>query len=300
MAEQEMIERLDEAIDALLSDRREAPADRELAGLLKIAGVLRDLPDPKFKSQLKWTVVPRIQPTMQLHFLVRGVPEFIGFLENAFGGSEEFRATAPDGKVLHARVRIGDSIVEMGDASGDYEPYAFGVHLYVDDADAMYERALAAGATSLRAPADQFYGDREATVKDPFGNQWYIASPVRAGFRTITAFLHPRGTDRMLTFVEQAFGATVLGDPYRTPDGLIAHAAVQIGNSLLEMGETHGQWAPMAAGIHLYVDNADAVYQQAVRAGAKTVYPPYDAPYGERSAYVVDPFGNHWYIGTPK
>lgn len=300
MAEQEIIERLDAAIEAMLAGRKESPAEPDVAQLLEIAEVLRDLPDPGFRSELRWRVVPRLQPSMQLHFLVRGVPDFIRFLESAFGGHEEFRATAPDGNVLHARVRIGDSVVEMGDAPGGYKPYAFGVHLYVDNADEVYQRAVAAGATVLHPPVDQFYGDREATVKDSFGNQWYIASPVRTGYRTITAFLHPHGVDRMMDFFEQAFGATTAGEPYRTPDGLIAHAAMRIGDSLIEMGEHHGEWQPMEAGIHLYVADCDAVYQQAVNAGAGTIYAPHDAPYGERSAYVVDPFGNHWYIGTPK
>jgi PhnB protein len=104
----------------------------------------------------------------------------------------------------------------------------------------------------------------------------------------------------MIEFVREAFGGEIVDEPYKTPDGLIAHVAMRVGDSLMEMGETHGEWKSLDAGIHLYVDDCDAVYQRAVAAGAKTVYAPYDAPYGERSAYVIDPWGNHWYIGTPK
>lgn len=300
MAETEQIELLDDAVEALLAGRGREVTDRDLAALIAIAVDLRGLPDPHFKASLKWKIVPRIRHTIAPHFLIRGVEDFIAFLEEAFGGKEEFRAPRPDGLIAHAQVRIGDSIVEMGEATTDYGPYAFGVHLYVADVDAVYRRALAAGATSLYPVVDQPYGDREGSVKDRFGNHWYIASPVRAGFRTITPYLHPRGADRMLQFLSAAFGATKVEEPDKAPDGTIAHAAMRIGDSMIEMGEAHGEWQPMEAGIHLYVDDADAVYRRAVDAGANSVYAPMDAPYGERAAYVVDPFGNHWYIGTPK
>jgi len=193
----------------------------------------------------------------------------------------------------------GKALCRVALSNEQYPPIAFAIHLYVDNVDELYERALAAGATSVRPVVNQFYGDREGTVKDPFGNQWYIASPVRAGFRTITPFLHPHGTDRAIEFLRDAFGAELVGEPYRTPQGYIAHVDMRIGDSLIEMGEGPGNWN-LDAGVHLHVDNCDAVYQRAVAAGAKTVYAPYDAPYGERSAYVIDPWGNHWYIGTPK
>jgi PhnB protein len=300
MAERDLIEQLDAAVDAILAGRRVAPAEPELGALLAIAADLRVLPDPHFKATLKWKIVPRVRRTIAPHFRVDGVGELITFLEQAFGGSEEFRAPRPDGKIAHAQVRLGDSIVEMGDATEQFGPYAFGVHLYVENVDELHERAVNAGATSMYAPVNQSYGDREAGVKDRFGNQWYIASPVRSGFRTITPFLHPRGADRMMEFLRQAFGAQLLEEPDKSPDGAIMHATMRIGDSLIEMGEAHGEWQPMQAGIHLYVDDCDAVYQRAVAAGATTISPPTDAPYGERGAYVVDPFGNHWYIGTPK
>ncbi|HKB81560.1 MAG TPA: VOC family protein [Thermoanaerobaculia bacterium] len=304
MAERELIEQLDTAIDALLTGRR-PPDVPEIADLVAIAADLRDLPSPAFKADLQWTLVPRKQPTVQLHFLVRGVRGFIQFLHDAFGGTQEFLVDDRQGRVLHARVRIGDSVVEMGDASEQSPPYAFGVHLYVPDVDAVYARALAAGATSLHPVVDQPYGDREGSVQDPYGNHWYIAThlapeqPVRPGLGTVTLFLHPRGTGRMIEFLESAFGARPAEAIEKAPDGTIAYAAVRLGDSTIEMGEAHGQWQPMQAGIHLYVDDADAIYRQAMAAGAVSIVEPYDAPYGERSAIVIDPFGNHWYIGTP-
>src|SRR5438093_3969665 len=186
MAEQDVIEQLDAAVDTVLARRGVASADPDLGALVAIAADLRDLSHPHFKATLKWKVVPRIRRTIAPHFRVDGVEELIAFLEQAFGGREEFRAPRPDGRIAHAEVRLGDSIVEMGDANEQFGPYAFGVHMYVDNVDEMYERALRAGATSMYVPINQPYGDREAGVKDRFGNHWYIASPVRPGFRTIT------------------------------------------------------------------------------------------------------------------
>ena len=76
------------------------------------------------------------------------------------------------------RLRIGDSVVMLGDAHGEHKPLQTMLYVYVDDADAIYQRALAAGATSVQAPVDQFYGDRSGGVKDPFGNLWWIATHI--------------------------------------------------------------------------------------------------------------------------
>jgi len=299
MAEQDRIEQLDAAIDAMLNGRAATGVEGETADLLTIASALREVAHPLFKAQTKWRVVPRLPHTLVPHCRVQGVPAFIDFLEKAFGAIEEFRVPMPDGSVAHAQVRIGDSMLEMGD-TGNNPPTSGALHLYVDNVDELYQRALAAGATSLHPLVDQFYGDREGSVKDPFGNHWYIGSPVRAGYRTITPTLHPRGTDRAIDFVRDAFGGEIVDEPYTTPQGVIAHVVMRVGDSLLEMGEQRADWKQLDAGIHLYVEDCDAVYGRALAAGARSVYPPYDAPYGERSAYVVDPWGNHWYIGTPK
>src|SRR5438874_8021159 len=213
MAEQDQIEQLDAAINAILSGRA-----GELPELMEIVRDLRDAPDPQFKASLKWRIVPRVRHTIAPHFRVKTVADFIPFLEAAFGGVEEFRAPRPDGLIAHAEVRIGDSIVEMGDAPEGVSTIAFGIHLYVDDVDEMYARAMKAGATSLHPVVDQPYGDREGSVKDPFGNHWYIASPVRAGFRSVTPFLHPRGAEGMLRFLTAAFGARTVESPHKTPD----------------------------------------------------------------------------------
>jgi PhnB protein len=106
---------------------------------------------------------------------VQGAPRLIDFMKGVFGAEEVQRMPMPDGSVGHAELKVGDSVIMTGDA-GEFKPM---VLLYVPDVDATYERALAAGATSLRQPADQSYGDRNAQVKDPLGNIWFIATPIK-------------------------------------------------------------------------------------------------------------------------
>ncbi|MBZ5496966.1 MAG: VOC family protein [Acidobacteriia bacterium] len=80
--------------------------------------------------------------------------------------------------VQHAEAKIGDSIIMMGEAQGEWKPKPATLYVYVDDVDAVYRRALQAGATSLREPANQFYGDRSGGVQDESGNQWWIATHI--------------------------------------------------------------------------------------------------------------------------
>jgi PhnB protein len=102
--------------------------------------------------------------------------QLIEFLKSALGGEEVYRAQMPDGSIPHAQVRIGDSIVALAGGHGPYTPMPCTLHLYVPHTDAAYEQALRAGATSIQAPADQPYGERNAGVLDPFGNRWFLAT----------------------------------------------------------------------------------------------------------------------------
>ena len=108
----------------------------------------------------------------------RGVEQLIDFMKRALGGEELARYAGPEGRILHAQVRIGDSVVEMGEAHDQYQPMPTTFYLYVDDCDALYERALQGGAASISEPVDQPYGDRNGAVKDPFGNVWYLATHI--------------------------------------------------------------------------------------------------------------------------
>ncbi len=114
------------------------------------------------------------------YLAVEGADNLMQFVTHAFGAQEILRMDTPDGKIGHAEVRIGDSIVMLADAptTDQGEPMPAMIHLYVDDSDKVYRQAIEAGATSLREPTDQFYGDRTAGVRDPVGNQWWIATHV--------------------------------------------------------------------------------------------------------------------------
>lgn len=240
--------------------------------------------------------------TITPYILVGGAAKFIDFLKNAFGAEERGRVPTPSGKIMHAEVKVGDSILEMSDGNEQFGPTPVALHYYVNDADATYARAIQAGATSTHAPVDQPYGDREAGVKDPFGNAWFIATPKTytpfpGQMNAIQPYLFLRGSQKMASFLEQAFGAKAEG-VHNAPDGTVAHATVRIGNNTLEFSEAHGEWQPSACHLHLYVPDTDAVYAQALRAGATTIEAPSDKPYGDRSAGVKDPWGNSWFIAT--
>jgi len=122
--------------------------------------------------------IPEGYHTVTPYLVVDDVPGLIEFVKAAFGAAERMRNLRPDGTVSHAEVEIGDSIVMMGEPQDAGSTMPGMIHLYVSDVDATYEQALWAGGSSLREPADQPYGDRMAGIKDQFGNQWWIATPV--------------------------------------------------------------------------------------------------------------------------
>jgi PhnB protein len=114
--------------------------------------------------------------TVNPYLVVKGASEVLEFLKEAFDAKEVGeRFKTPDGKIVHSTVQIGDSMIEVGDGS---EPMPVNLHMYVDDVDAMYRRAIAAGGVSVREPSTTFYGDRSAGVKDPGGNNWWLACHV--------------------------------------------------------------------------------------------------------------------------
>ena len=122
--------------------------------------------------------MPEGYHTVTTYLLVRNAGGLIDFLQQVFDAKETERMQRPDGSIMHAEVRIGDSVVMIGEATADNAPMPAMLHVYLEDTDAAHRRALAAGATSLREPADQFYGDRTGGVQDVFGNQWWMATHV--------------------------------------------------------------------------------------------------------------------------
>jgi PhnB protein len=163
-----------------LASRVKRTARKLLFGSLGVAGYVSDVARRQARGGTKASgavkPIPDGYHTVTPYLVVRDVPRLIEFLRQAFGATERMRAARPDGSIMHAEVVIGDSRVMMGEPTASSPPMPGCVHLYVVDTDALYHLALQAGATSLREPTDQFYGDRMAGVQDPVGNQWWIAT----------------------------------------------------------------------------------------------------------------------------
>jgi PhnB protein len=250
--------------------------------------------------------VPKGYSTITPYIVAQDADALIDFMKKTFDAEELFRSGPGSEGGLHCEVRIGDSMLMVGGGGagmkwrGTPMPSAF--HVYVPDCDTTYARALEAGGASIDKPADQFYGERSATVKDATGNSWYIATYKGESYKwpgapTVQTSLHPLRAEPVLNFVKRAFGAVELGR-HTSPDGVIHHATVKIGTGLIEMGEAHGPYQPMPTMFYLYVPDVDALYRQALQAGGTSISEPTDQSYGDRSGGVTDPFGNKWYIAT--
>jgi PhnB protein len=321
MSEQLFIEKIDEAIDAIITDPEavisaEAGMD-ELSELVMMAIDLTLLPRASFRLNLREQLIrsanmkatgkqgdasakPGYQ-TITPYLTVKKAEELVDFVKEVFGGQELFRAIGSAGG-LHCEVMVGDSKLMIGGMES-VEEIPTALHLYVPNADEIYQRALQGGATSIEEPVDQFYGDREAGIKDPTGNVWWIATHklagegtyIPAGMRSVTPFLHPVGADGLIDFMKTAFGADEVSRE-ASPEGMVHHAVVRIGDSLIEMGEAHGDAQPMPPALYTFVSDVDETYQRALDAGAQSLKEPEDQSYGHRMAWVKDAWGNIWYL----
>jgi PhnB protein len=122
--------------------------------------------------------IPEGQHSITPYLVVVGADKLIAFLGQAFAGEVIERMRGPNGAVAHAEVKIGDSIVMLGEASERAKAYAATLYHYVTNVDETHRRAVAAGAKVLTEPTDMFYGDRSGAVIDPFGNSWYLATHI--------------------------------------------------------------------------------------------------------------------------
>lgn len=336
MAERSIIDQLDDAV-AALADGRQLDLTNlapELSALVEVAQGLIGLPRETFKAELQQQLIrrdsmsspaqePETDPVAEKNSYEAGIKEpgmrrenrhaitpyitvhkpaeLIDFVTQSFGAIEHFRATGSAGG-MHAEVSIGDSVVMIGGAE-HIEPMPTAIHLYVPDVDQAYERALKAGAKSLMPVTDQPYGERSGGVEDAHGNRWYIATTfvplqtIAQDLHTVTIYFHPIGAQRFIDFVTDAFGGKEL---MRHAEGdMIMHAKVQIGDSVIELGEARYPTQPLPTAVYLDVDDVDAKYEQALKAGGVSMLEPTDQAYGDRSAWVKDPFDNVWYIAAP-
>ncbi len=248
--------------------------------------------------------------TVTPYLIIPGAAKWIDFVKQAFDAEEKFRAQRPgtpageavSDVIMHAEVQIGDSMIEVADANPQFPAMPMTLLLRVDDPDAVFERAVSAGAETIQPVRDRDYGTRAGNVRDPFGNMWDIGKPfpgdkIFREFRSVTPHLYATNAAGLIEFLKTAFGGV---EVYRVqhPDGGIPHAQVRIGDSIVALAGGHGPYQPRPSTIHLYVPDTDALYRQALRAGAESIQAPTDQPYGDRSAGVRDPFGNRWFIAT--
>ncbi len=121
---------------------------------------------------------PKGYTSVAVYIMADGAQRVIEFLKQTFNAEELRRYDKPDGSIMHAEVRIDDTVVMLADAGDDVPGFPIWLHVYVPDVDATYQRALAAGGVSVQAPQQQGDPDRRGGVQDPAGNTWWIATQV--------------------------------------------------------------------------------------------------------------------------
>jgi PhnB protein len=270
-------------------------------------GALAGCPTEAFQARLREELERRIHmltmtgiregyTAVTPYVTVVEVDRLIDFAIEAFGAVVMHRSKSSAGGT-HCELRIGDSMLMfVGGESVRGREKLSALHIYVPDTDAVYRKALAAGAESVSEPEDKPYGERQAGVKDLAGNLWFIAThvgPTDGALRTVTPYLIRPNALGMVDFLKAAFNAIEIG-VYKSPEGKLMHAALRIGDGALEMGEGEGA----ASAFYMYFRDADAVFEQAVKAGAKVLYAPADQPYGDRVGGVEDAWANTWYIAS--
>jgi PhnB protein len=130
--------------------------------------------------------IPEGYPRVTPYLIVDGASAAIDFYRDVLGATERMRMPGPNDKVGHAELQLGDSLIMLADEAPDMDslgPKSVGgtslmLHVYVEDADAVFERAVQEGAKALRQVEDRFYGDRSGEFEDPFGHQWSVATHV--------------------------------------------------------------------------------------------------------------------------
>lgn len=122
-------------------------------------------------------------------------------------------------------------------------------------------------------------------------------NPVPEGFHSVTPFLHVEDAVNLINFLVHAFDARVRHTT-TLADGSLINANLIIGDSIIEISQVRGDFQPMPAALHLYVEDVDSLYQKAVELGGLSVAEPADQLYGDREAFIIDPAGNHWYLAT--
>jgi PhnB protein len=318
MADRPLLEQLDQTIDLILAGAWTVPGgDPELAALAGIAGWLRHLPAEGAKVFIKtemerrtsmtasaMTKVPAGFRTVTPFIIHERAPEMVEFMKTVFQAEEVKRTEDAESYGFYSEVRIGDTVIMIGGgAAARRGNLPSALHVYVPDTDAAYRRAVDAGARTLVGatgePADRPYGERSAFVEDPFGNYWYIATRLLGrpappqGVSSVMPHLHPESAREEAEFLKRAFDAQEM--EFIEHGGRVMHAAMRIGDAVVEMGEADDRSGIPSNGLFVFVEDVEAAFAKALAAGATAVRPPDEIPYGMRSAIVRDPSGYLWW-----
>lgn len=177
------------------------------------------------------------------------------------------------------------------------------IQLEVNDLESIYNELTREGA-SFRNEVVEGKGGKQVLVEDPSGNPVELfersekpVKPVPDGYHTVTPFLLSQNASGLIDFIKKAFDGKV-NYMMKSDDGVIRHSTVKIGNSMVMIADGTGRNKKMSCMLHIYVDDVDAVYEQALKAGGKSLREPEDQFYGDRSAGIEDEWGNQWWIAT--
>jgi PhnB protein len=247
------------------------------------------------------------------YLIVHDAAAAIEFYRQVFGAEERLRMSDPEnGGVGHAELTLGPATVMLADEYpelGIRSPTAFGgtglrMHLHVDDVDALTARAVGAGATMLSEPKDYDHGERQSRVRDPFGHEWLLGQDITgAAAATIAPAARPnvfpglryRDEHAAMDWLERAFGFARHA-VFTDDAGAVVHAELRLGPGIVMIGA-----APECEegfNIYVHVEDVDAHYARAVRAGAEITRPLADTSYGSREYGARDIEGHYWYFGS--
>lgn len=178
------------------------------------------------------------------------------------------------------------------------------IHINTDDLESLYSELKDKGA-SFRNNIVEGKGGKQVLLQDPSGNLIELfestrkkaVQPIPEGYHTITPFLLADNAEKLIEFIKEAFNGEV-EYMMKSEDGKIRHSTVRIGDSLVMVASGTEGYKPKSCMLHLYVEDVDSVYEQAVRAGGESLREPVDEFYGDRSAGIKDDWKNQWWIAT--
>jgi uncharacterized glyoxalase superfamily protein PhnB len=235
----------------------------------------------------------------------------IDWLVRAFGFEKLAVHDGPDGSVAHAELRFGPGVFGLSSGRStpaDNNPWSRvrqGVYVSVDEVDALHDRAQAAGAAIASPLADQDYGSRDFSARDPEGHLWGFGTydmAAASGEQNIFVGLRYLDSRAALAWLERAFGFRPTFEAL-APDGQLMHAEMRLGNGaiMLDSGpKDPAVWGENDQAVYVYFADPDAHCARAKEAGARVIRPPHDTPWGARRYLVQDLDGFLWGFSTYK